>query len=182
MKKMLYKLMAVCMLGIPFAAVAQSTDNMKQDQSQRDQVKHDDMGQDQTKKDDTGKDEMKGKKGKKGKKGVYKGEGGPIYVVLEKECAMDLFLALAQALGAPFDKKKKAKKKDKKPKGKKKDKGKPKVKGKTKGPKGPKLPGPKLPGPKLPGPKGPKVVAARGSTGSVSTSGRSQKGQGPVKR
>jgi pentapeptide MXKDX repeat protein len=59
-----YTLMTVCVLAMPFASVAQSTDNMKQDQSQQDQMKHDDMGQDQSKKDDMDKDEMKTKKGK----------------------------------------------------------------------------------------------------------------------
>jgi hypothetical protein len=39
MKKMLYKLMAVCVLAMPVAAGAQSNDNMKQDQSQQDQMK-----------------------------------------------------------------------------------------------------------------------------------------------
>ena len=95
---------------------------------------------------------------KKGKKGGYYGEGGSVVLVLDKECAMDLFVALAQALGAPIDKKKKAKKKDKKQKGKK-QKGKVKVKGKGKGPKGPKLTGPK--GTKGPGPKGPKGIPRR---------------------
>jgi pentapeptide MXKDX repeat protein len=54
----------MCVLALPLAAAAaaQSTDNMKQDQSQLDQMKHDDMGQDQTKKDDMGKDEMKVKR------------------------------------------------------------------------------------------------------------------------
>src|SRR5947199_7787808 len=81
----------------------------------------------------------KGPKGKKGKKGdIHEHGGGPIYVVLEKETAMDLFLALAQALGAPIDKKKKGKKKEK-GKGKKGKKGKKGTKG-TKGPKGPKGP------------------------------------------
>jgi pentapeptide MXKDX repeat protein len=62
METMLYKLIAMCVLALPLAAAAQSTDNMKQDQSQLDQMKHDDMGQDQTKKDDMGKDEMKVKR------------------------------------------------------------------------------------------------------------------------
>jgi hypothetical protein len=65
------------------------------------------------------------KKGSKGKKGGGGSGEGPVFVVLERDTAMDLFLALAQALGAPIDKKKKAKK------------------GKGKGPKGPK--GPKSP-------------------------------------
>ena len=36
MKKALYKLMTVCLLAMPLTAIAQSTDNMKQDQSQQD--------------------------------------------------------------------------------------------------------------------------------------------------
>jgi len=49
----------------------------------------------------------------KGKKGPVQGGGGPVVVVLEESVAKDLFLALAQALGAPIDKKKKKKKKKK---------------------------------------------------------------------
>jgi hypothetical protein len=109
-------------------------------------------------------------KGKKGKKGGYPSEGGPVYVVLERECAMDLFLALAQALGAPIDKKPKKKDKGKKKeKGKVKNKQKGKGKPKGKGPKGPKVPGPKVPGPKVPGPKGPKASV-------VATPARSTRG------
>ena len=33
MKKMFYRMITVCMLAVPLTAVAQSTDNMKQDQS-----------------------------------------------------------------------------------------------------------------------------------------------------
>lgn len=43
MKKLLHKLMTVCVLAMPLAALAQSTDNMKQAQSQQDQMKHDEM-------------------------------------------------------------------------------------------------------------------------------------------
>jgi pentapeptide MXKDX repeat protein len=42
MKKTLCKLMVMCFLAVPLAVVAQSGDNMKQDQSQQDQMKHDD--------------------------------------------------------------------------------------------------------------------------------------------
>ena len=82
MKKKLYKLMTVCVLAMPFTAVAQSTDNMKQDQSQQDQMKHDDMSQDQSgkgdmskdqsKKDDMSKDDMKGQEGQRAKKSKMK--------------------------------------------------------------------------------------------------------------
>ena len=58
MKRMLYKLMAACVLALPLTAVAQSNDNMKPDQSQQDQMKHDDMSQDQSKKDDMKKDQI----------------------------------------------------------------------------------------------------------------------------
>jgi pentapeptide MXKDX repeat protein len=72
MKKMLCKLIAICVLATPLAGAAQSTDSMKQDQPQQDQMKHDDIGQDQAKKDDMGKDEMKDKKGKRAKKDKMK--------------------------------------------------------------------------------------------------------------
>jgi Ni/Co efflux regulator RcnB len=46
MKKMLCRLMLMCVLVAPLAAFSQSGDNMKQDQSQdqmkQDQMKHDD--------------------------------------------------------------------------------------------------------------------------------------------
>ena len=53
-------------VGRAAQAVAQSTDNMKQDQSQQDQMKHDDMSQGQMKKDEMKKDK-KAKKTKKDK-------------------------------------------------------------------------------------------------------------------
>ena len=42
MKKMLCRLMTMCVVAVPLTALAQSGDNMKQDQSQ-DQMKHDNM-------------------------------------------------------------------------------------------------------------------------------------------
>jgi hypothetical protein len=49
----------------------------------------------------------KGPKGGKGKKGGYPPKsGGSVVVVLDSYTAKNLFLALAQALGAPIDNKK----------------------------------------------------------------------------
>jgi esterase/lipase superfamily enzyme len=94
-------------------------------------------------------------------KGGTEPEGGPICVVLEKETAMDLFLALTQALGAPIDKKTKGKKKEK---------------GKGVGPKGPMGPkGPKMRGLKGLGPKGPLngrgKPKGKGAKGTIVSSG-----------
>jgi hypothetical protein len=44
MKKVLYKLMTVCMLAMSIAAATQSNHNVKQDRSKQGQMKHDDMG------------------------------------------------------------------------------------------------------------------------------------------
>jgi len=64
MKKMIGRLMAMCLLAVSLAAFAQSGDNMKQDS-----MKHDDMKQDQMNNDQMKKDEMKrNKKSKKTKK------------------------------------------------------------------------------------------------------------------
>jgi hypothetical protein len=74
-------------------------------------------------------------KGNKGKGGGGSGSS-PVFVILPRETAMDLFNALAQALVIPVD--------GKKGKGKGKAKGKVKGKG-AKGAKGAKGPGPKTP-------------------------------------
>jgi pentapeptide MXKDX repeat protein len=42
MNKIIYRLMAMCLLSTSLTAFAQSGDTMKQDQSQQDQMKHDD--------------------------------------------------------------------------------------------------------------------------------------------
>jgi pentapeptide MXKDX repeat protein len=68
MKKMIGRLMAMCLVAVSLAAFAQSGDNMKQDS-----MKHDDMNQDQMKNDSMKKDEMKkDKKSKKTKKDKMK--------------------------------------------------------------------------------------------------------------
>jgi pentapeptide MXKDX repeat protein len=64
MKQMLCRMMILLCLSVaPLATFAQSSDNMKQDQSQdqmkQDQMKHDDMKKDEMKKDEMKKDEMK---------------------------------------------------------------------------------------------------------------------------
>src|ERR1700756_3410748 len=66
MKKMLCRMMMLCLLTAPLVTFAQSGDNMKQDQSQdqmkQDQMKHDDMKKDEKaskKKDNMKKDNMK---------------------------------------------------------------------------------------------------------------------------
>ena len=64
MKKMIGKVMAMCLVAVSLAAFAQSGDNMKQDS-----MKHDDMKQDQMNNDQMKKDEMKkDRKSKKTKK------------------------------------------------------------------------------------------------------------------
>jgi pentapeptide MXKDX repeat protein len=59
MKNTLCRIIAVCLLALPLASFAQSTDNMKQDQpQQQDQMKHDDMKKDDgMKHDDMKKDD-----------------------------------------------------------------------------------------------------------------------------
>ena len=67
MSKMIYRLIALCLLSVSLTMFAQSGDSMKQEQSQPDQMKHDNDGM---KHDDSMKhDEMKNdKKTKKNKK------------------------------------------------------------------------------------------------------------------
>ena len=54
MKKMIGRLMAMCLVAVSLAAFAQSGDNMKQDS-----MKHEDMKQDQMNNEQMKKDEMK---------------------------------------------------------------------------------------------------------------------------
>jgi len=42
MSKMIYRLIAMCLLSVSLAMFAQSGDSMKREQSQPDQMKHDD--------------------------------------------------------------------------------------------------------------------------------------------
>ena len=42
MSKMIYRLIAMCLLSVSLAMFAQSGDSMKQEQSRPDQLKHDD--------------------------------------------------------------------------------------------------------------------------------------------
>jgi pentapeptide MXKDX repeat protein len=73
MKPMLCRMiMLLCLLLAPLATFAQSSDNMKQDQSpdqmKQDQMKHDDMKKDEMKKDEMKKDKKASKKKDKMKK------------------------------------------------------------------------------------------------------------------
>jgi pentapeptide MXKDX repeat protein len=77
MKQMLCRMMMLLCLSVaPLATFAQSSDNMKQDQSQdqmkQDQMKHDDMKKDEMKKDEMKKDKKASKKKDKMKKDSMK--------------------------------------------------------------------------------------------------------------
>jgi pentapeptide MXKDX repeat protein len=72
MKKTLCRLMAMCFLAVPLSALAQSGDNMKQDQTQPDQMKNDNVKHDQMMKGNMKNDTRPKKTEKKTKKADMK--------------------------------------------------------------------------------------------------------------
>jgi pentapeptide MXKDX repeat protein len=69
MSKMIYRLIAMCLLSVSLTMFAQSGDSMKREQSQPDQMKHDDGM-----KHDAMKNDKKTKKNKKTKDSMKHGD------------------------------------------------------------------------------------------------------------